>query len=704
MSIIIHPHFFRGGVEMKKKDLAIIAIVLGLILFTPMVTAADEKVAGSTVTVPVPASDSGVVYTNSPSDGLNIYNETFFATFRDDIPGKIDHSRPDEALVYNAKVNGLKAQMQAEGKTDADINAAIATIPSGWAGGLPSSGSPKFPVFLVDFSDYPHYADQTAAEVNSGFNLGGYASQYPYNSLRGYYQRSSFGKLNTQAQVWGWYRAAHPRSYYTDNEQALVKEVLNAYNPYINYAQYDNDGDGYVDALFIKWTGPSGAWASSWWAWQATGFDPAYVVDGKHLRKWVWSWYGGWGTGVDHHYYPRVDIHESGHLLGLPDLYDYTPTTYPKGGVGGWDMMDANKGDHNAFSKFLLGWVNTYYVASPANGGTFYLSPNSTPVMIMPSKWQQFQEMFIVEYRKANWGNDPVGFGPGDGLMIWHVDSTLNPAGTSYNFSNSDGLHKYMDLEQADGLHQIDSGGAGNIGDFFTPGKIFNTSSNPNSDSYYAYTYYCNGQKGAGDYTGVSVTNIQHPSTYTMSATFNVIEKVAATLTWTSAADLDLKAQTPYIWLTPVTSTPTYTSYYNIYYGNKGSIGEMPTIKSHIDESSGGSWYRPEIIQARTFFPGTTWFYVTRWSGAQLNRTGAKVEVFKNGAPVATYTMPTTGSTSIGNTWYVFYFDQRTGNIYGYNRLLSTPTGVAASVQAVADVPSAKEKTLTYTAPPLAKP
>ena len=688
---------------MTKRDLAIIAIVLGLILFTPIVTAADEKVAGSTDTAFVPAIESEVAYTNSPSDGLNIYNETFFATFRDNIPGKIDNSRPDEALVYNMKVNGLKAQMQAEGKTDAEINAAIATIPPAWAGGLPSIGSPLIPVFLVDFSDYPHYSDQNATEVATGFNGAGYASQYPYESLRRYYQRSSDKKLNTYAYVYGWYRAKYPRYIYTNNESALVKEVLNYYNPYINFANFDNNGDGYLDSLFIKWTGPNTGWATSWWAWQATGFDPAYTIDGKRLKKWVWSWYGGWGTGVDHHYYPRVDIHESGHLLGLPDLYDYTPTTYPKGGVGGWDMMDANKGDHNAFSKWMLGWVNTYYVASQANSAPIFLKPNWTPVMIMPTQWDQFGEFFLVEYRKAGWNNDPVGFGPGDGLMIWHVDSTLNPAGTNFNFSNSDGLHKYMDLEQADGLHQIDSGGAGNIGDFYTPGKNFTQKTNPNSDSYYQFGS-CNGQKGPGDYTGVSVTNIQHPSTYTMSAYFNVIEHVSATLTWTTAADLDLKAQTPYIWLTPTTSTPTYQGYYYIYYGNKGSIGRMPTIKSHIDERSGGAWWRPEIIQARTFFPGTTWFYVTRWSGAQLNRTGAKVEVFRNGAPVATYTMPTTGPSSIGSTWYVFYVDGRTGNIYGYNRVLSTATGPAASVQAVADVTAAKEKILTYTAPPLAKP
>jgi M6 family metalloprotease-like protein len=50
--------------------------------------------------------------------------------------------------------------------------------------------------------------------------------------------------------------------------------------------------------------------------------------------------------------------------LGLPDYYDYDDTTGPKGGVGGWDMMDYNGGDHNAFSKYLLGWIDPLVIRS----------------------------------------------------------------------------------------------------------------------------------------------------------------------------------------------------------------------------------------------------------------------------------------------------------------------------------------------------
>ena len=52
-------------------------------------------------------------------------------------------------------------------------------------------------------------------------------------------------------------------------------------------------------------------------------------------------------------------IHETGHFLGLNDYYSDTPTYSP---IGKHDMMDANVGDHNSYSKMLLGWTKPYLV------------------------------------------------------------------------------------------------------------------------------------------------------------------------------------------------------------------------------------------------------------------------------------------------------------------------------------------------------
>jgi hypothetical protein len=62
----------------------------------------------------------------------------------------------------------------------------------------------------------------------------------------------------------------------------------------------------------------------------------------------------GWGY--------RVAVHETGHLFGLPDLYDLTNGSYPATlrFVGGWDIMSMNgSGAHFfAWDKWRLGWLS----------------------------------------------------------------------------------------------------------------------------------------------------------------------------------------------------------------------------------------------------------------------------------------------------------------------------------------------------------
>jgi hypothetical protein len=80
--------------------------------------------------------------------------------------------------------------------------------------GLPPTGTQKVLVILVDFPDQPHGPNDTVADVQNKFFGDGDASQHPYESLRNFYQRSSYGQLTIQGNVLGWYRAQHDRSYY----------------------------------------------------------------------------------------------------------------------------------------------------------------------------------------------------------------------------------------------------------------------------------------------------------------------------------------------------------------------------------------------------------------------------------------------------------------------------------------------------------
>jgi PKD repeat protein len=200
-------------------------------------------------------------------------------------------------------------------------------------------------------------------------------------------------------------------------------------------------------------------------------------------------------------YYPRVDIRETGHLLGLPDYYDYDASTGPKGGVGGWDMMDAHWGDHNAFSKYLLGWIDPFMI----NAGTQEVilpptrtTPSDNTVLIMPGAVpDSFGEFFLVQYREPGSGNDPLKTGLSKAVWIWNVDSTLSDGGWSYLYDNSYSSHKLLPLMEADGLEEIVAGTGNWDGDDFSlPGKSLGPLTLPNTTTY------------AGSITNVSVDNL----------------------------------------------------------------------------------------------------------------------------------------------------------------------------------------------------
>ncbi len=396
-------------------------------------------------------------------------------------------------------------------------------------GGLPSTGSPKVLVLLIDFPDYPASASDTAADVASKNFGSGDSSRYPYESLRNYYARSSYGALNITGNVLGWYRAKNNRSYYEQNFQyvyngesypygneELIKEALAYYNSQgHDFTQYDNAGTGRIDALFVKWTGPDNGWSNFWWAYQSNfWYNNTYTIDGKKIGKYVWSWIknADWG---DTEYQPLVDIHETGHLLGLPDYYDYDDKVGPAGGVGGLDMMDGNWGDHNAFSKSMLGWVNPTTIASGER--TLSLSPSGTAPdavkVMLGANSSHFGEYFLFQYRKRGTGNDPSHY-PTDGLTVWHVNSALNSSGQDFQNDNSYTTRKLLRLVQADGMQQIETtnlpdGGRADAGDFFISPKTFGPSTQPNSNAY------------SGAVTGVGMDSLS-PAGTTLSARFGI--------------------------------------------------------------------------------------------------------------------------------------------------------------------------------------
>jgi M6 family metalloprotease-like protein len=356
--------------------------------------------------------------------------------------------------------------------------------PPAWQG-LQTTGDVKLLALLIAFPDYP--PSNTQDFIDS--NLFGYGNpaNYPYENLAAYYARSSYNLLTITGNTLGWYTTAYPRSQVPETilgRENLIKEALNYYNSLgHDFTQYDNDGDGDIDYLIVIWTGPDNGWANFWWGYY-TGFsDASYTIDGKTIDRISWQWESRPVGGT---FSPLVVIHETGHALGVPDYYDYDSSVGPQGGVGGLDMMHGNKGDHNCFSKWMLDWITPVYV--PLCGAALSLRASGEypdAVMVFPGAGSDdlFSEYFMVQNRYRA-GNDDTPEMPGNGLIIWHVDATLNSWGTDFQYDNSFTEHKLLRLMEADGLEEIEAAGAADAGDYYIGGDEFGPATIPSSSLY----------------------------------------------------------------------------------------------------------------------------------------------------------------------------------------------------------------------------
>lgn len=380
--------------------------------------------------------------------------------------------------------------------------------------GIPASGNVQVLVFVVDFSDFP--ASQSPISIpfiERAFN--GDSSQMDFESLRSYYLKSSYQMLDIQADVYGFYRAENPASYYeneyeklyavdeygdylySDDEVTypdsdLIYELLLHYNHQIDYANYDSNQDGFIDAIYIIYTAPVSYESGSdlWWAYQ-----DIYAYEGDQFDR-VEPYYFMW-AGVDFFFEgseelnARTIIHETGHLLGLEDYYDYDPEGELNfGGLGGFDMMDNTLGDHNAFSKLSLGWINPIVLTQSVTI-TIDAFDLSNEVLLLPNNWNQsiFGEYLLISYYR------PLGLNEADqlemftipGVMIHHVNAQLAETfdensyyPSIYRYNNTDTAIKLLQLIEADMGNEIEDYSTAQNSDLFQVGDHFNKSIHAN--------------------------------------------------------------------------------------------------------------------------------------------------------------------------------------------------------------------------------
>lgn len=390
---------------------------------------------------------------------------------------------------------------------------------------LRSLGTVRTLTILVDFADerattsLPGMTPDMVFENIYGGGTAAARDATPFESMNAYYRRASRNQVDVQGDVLGWYHFPknrqdyQPRSgdLYAHNKAIfdMIAEALASYDQQHDFAQYDNDNDGDIDLVTILYAGPPTGWMSFWWAYRWSFFvteASRKTFDGKELNQFVFQFID---TRAGGDFNPRTLIHEMGHAFGLPDYYDYDPGVPPNadGGLGGLDMMDKNWGNHNAFSRWLLDWIDPGTVGGGEGSIAVLTASGSTldgtaAVAVFPNLVDSAapsQELFLVENR-CRLGNDggsaPI---PAEGLLIWHVDATPRADATDFLMNNSDTAHKLIRLVRANNADDFAHRELADEGVFYLPGNVFTPYSTPNSHDY------------AGRWTGVSITDVATP-------------------------------------------------------------------------------------------------------------------------------------------------------------------------------------------------
>jgi len=319
---------------------------------------------------------------------------------------------------------------------------------------FPTTGNRNLVCILIGFSDVAF--TKTNSDFNNLFNQLNYTGDGANGSVKDFYLENSYQQLNLNITVAGPFVAGHNMAYYgadtgsshSIRAKQLVSEAVIAADPYVNYADFDNDNDGFVDGVYVIFAGygqEAGASSDAIWS-HASSISPSLNLDGKTIKKYSCSpeKRGNSGNNIS-----RIGVicHEFGHVLGAPDYYDTNYGTNGQyDGTGSWDLMAGGSwndngrtpASHNAYTKTMVyNWAVAKIINSPMmitlqnaaeDSSSFYRFNTTTN-----------NEYFLIENRQQNKFD---AYTPGHGMIIYHVDKNyINSAGNSINTTSHQGMY-----------------------------------------------------------------------------------------------------------------------------------------------------------------------------------------------------------------------------------------------------------------------
>ena len=335
---------------------------------------------------------------------------------------------------------------------------------------FPCVGEQKAIVILVEYQDVRFSTDDPHDYFSRMLNEEGFDTLGGTGSARDFFIENSNGLFRPEFDLYGPVMLKENMAYYGANDiygsdvrpHEMVLEACRQLDGEVDFSQYDRDGDGFIDNVFVYYAGrgeatggsPNSVWPHSW-TFSVADPGSVYEFDGVRLESYGCTNEWDVNNGVERPDAIGIFVHEFSHVLGLPDLYntvDQNATFTP----GSWSTLDAGPYNNNsctppyygAFERYALGWMEPEVIDRPATVSLDGISTNRA-VLIPTAKAEEY---FLLENRRqTGWDT----YLPGHGMLIWHVDYDESIWGL--NTVNNRSSHPYVDLEEADNVRTNDT-------------------------------------------------------------------------------------------------------------------------------------------------------------------------------------------------------------------------------------------------------
>ena len=331
-------------------------------------------------------------------------------------------------------------------------------------------GEKKGLIILVNFKDTKFKNAHNNALYQRIANEENFKYDQFVGSVYDYFHAQSDGQFLLNFDVVGPVEVSQKQAYYGKNDSqgndlypaTMVIEALKLIDGDVNYADYDWDGDGEVEQVYVIYAGMGESDSGdddTIWPHEYTLDSAHYYGDGEGPQRLDGVKIDTYACGSELNGSGTIDgigtmCHEFSHCLGYPDFYD---TDYSGGqGMGYWDLMDAGSycGDgyqpagYTSYERWVGGWITPTELTADTTVTDMKSLQEGGESFIIYNPGNR-NEYFLLENRqKTGWDESLLG----KGLLILHVD--YNAKAWEGNTPNDDPSHQRMTWIPADNEYQ----------------------------------------------------------------------------------------------------------------------------------------------------------------------------------------------------------------------------------------------------------